>query len=267
MSKCIYKEIANSLNKTEVENYYLTHLPKDVCEHFGFHQKYFQRVFDYLNIPRRTASENTKIQFQYYDNTERNLKCGASHIGLKCSEETKKKISEAQKGISKLSSKNSSNFQKGHVPWNKGTTGLYSWTEHQRIAYRQSMDSRGWFNKSSSEIKIFEELKELYEEQDIIYQYSDNRYPFNCDFYVKSADLFIEVNYFWHHGPHPYDENSSEDVQLLALWKSKAIQKNQYFEAIKTWTQRDVFKQHIAQENNLHYIMIYPNTNYSLAIQ
>ena len=63
MSKCIFKEIADKLNKEEVEEYYKTHLPKDVAKYFNFDQKYFIRIFDYLNIKRRTSSENTKFNF------------------------------------------------------------------------------------------------------------------------------------------------------------------------------------------------------------
>ena len=74
MSKCIYKDIANSLDKEALEEYYKTHLPKDVCKEFGFDQIYFYRIFDYLGIKRRTASENTKIQMKYYKSDERHEK-------------------------------------------------------------------------------------------------------------------------------------------------------------------------------------------------
>ena len=37
MSKCIFKEIADKLNKEEVEEYYKTHLPKDIAKYFKTH--------------------------------------------------------------------------------------------------------------------------------------------------------------------------------------------------------------------------------------
>ena len=105
MSKCIYREIANKLDKEVVEEYYKTHLPKDVCNHFNFNQFYFIRIFNYLGIKRRTPAENTKIQFKYYNNTNRNLKVSQSNKGRIVSEETKKKISQSNLGIKKSKTK------------------------------------------------------------------------------------------------------------------------------------------------------------------
>ena len=48
MSKCIFKEIADALDKIALENYYQNHLTSDVCEHFKFDAKYFYRIFHYV---------------------------------------------------------------------------------------------------------------------------------------------------------------------------------------------------------------------------
>ncbi|MBO5004253.1 MAG: hypothetical protein J6D03_03185, partial [Clostridia bacterium] len=62
----------------------------------------------------------------------------------------------------------------------------------------------GTFNTSSWEDKSYVMLKEVY--PDVLRQYRDNiRYPWCCDFYIPSKDLFIECNYGWTHGGHPYD--------------------------------------------------------------
>lgn len=117
------------------------------------------------------------------------------------------------------------------------------------------------FNTSSIEDAYFTELKEKYSQEDVIRQYSDDpRYPFACDFYIKSEDLFIEINAFWHHGPHPFDENSPEDLKLLDCWKEKSKTSKQYQEAIKTWTVRDVNKMNFVKENNLKYRALYINS-------
>lgn len=51
------------------------------------------------------------------------------------------------------------------------------------------------FNTSKPEDLFYEELKKLFTSDDIIRQHKDNiRYPFNCDFYIKSLDMFIELN-------------------------------------------------------------------------
>ena len=51
------------------------------------------------------------------------------------------------------------------------------------------------FNSSKIEERCKKELISKYGEDNVLCQYRDNRYPFNCDFYIKSLDLFIEVNY------------------------------------------------------------------------
>ena len=50
------------------------------------------------------------------------------------------------------------------------------------------------FNTSSYEDVFYSKLLLIFDSEDIIRQYYDDRYPFNCDFYIKSKDLFIELN-------------------------------------------------------------------------
>ena len=59
------------------------------------------------------------------------------------------------------------------------------------------------FNISKPEVESFNLLKEKY--PDVINQYKDERYPFACDFYIPSLDLYIECNYHWTHGGHPFN--------------------------------------------------------------
>ncbi|MBO5003767.1 MAG: hypothetical protein J6D03_00570 [Clostridia bacterium] len=109
----------------------------------------------------------------------------------------------------------------------------------------------GTFNTSKSEDKSYEMLKETY--PDVVRQYRDNiRYPFSCDFYIPSNDLFIECNYGWTHGKHPYNENNINDTNIIELWKSKNTK--YYNNAIYNWTVRDVNKRNTAKQNNLNYI-------------
>ena len=83
MSKCLYKDIADSLDKNELVEYYKTHLTKDVCKHFNFDRKYFYRIFHYLNIPLRSTSESTKLQMQVCDLSDRNVKIKNALSGRK----------------------------------------------------------------------------------------------------------------------------------------------------------------------------------------
>ncbi len=55
--------------------------------------------------------------------------------------------------------------------------------------------ANGTFNTSKPEDAIYKILLDNFGEEDVIRQYRDEcRYPFNCDFYIRSLDLFIELN-------------------------------------------------------------------------
>lgn len=120
---------------------------------------------------------------------------------------------------------------------------------------------------SKAEDLFYERLLTIFKKEDIERQYNkDLRYPFLCDFYIKSKDLFIELNLYWTHGPHKFDPNSIEDLDRLAYIKSRqstyknargAEIKNQFFLAEDVWTVRDPLKFKTAFINNLNYITLY----------
>lgn len=111
----------------------------------------------------------------------------------------------------------------------------------------------GTLNTSKSEKLLYELLLSRFDKNDIFPQYKDVRYPFYCDFYIKSRDMFIELNGFWTHGDHWFsDEN---DSQLLEHWKS--YNTSFYHVAIKNWSERDVKKRKYAADNNLNYIVFW----------
>lgn len=127
MSKCIFKEIADKLNKAELENYYKTHLTDEVCKHFNFDKIYFYRIFNYLQIPLRSLSETRKLFWETAPKELVNeMKSNfVNHLnGRAVSEETKKKISESNKG--KKKHPNNTSFRKGNIPWNKNKKDVQS---------------------------------------------------------------------------------------------------------------------------------------------
>lgn len=111
------------------------------------------------------------------------------------------------------------------------------------------------FNTSKQEDYIYNYLISKFNVNDIIRQYKSDVYPFNCDFYIKSKDVYIECNFHWTHGKHLFNENNIDDLETLNKWKQKNTQ--YYRNAIQTWLIRDINKFNIAQENNLHYIILY----------
>ena len=123
----------------------------------------------------------------------------------------------------------------------------------------ESMKINGTCNTSKIEEDIYQWLISEFSKDDIIRQYKEERYPWHCDFYIKSLDLFIEIQGHWGHGSHPFDENNPKDISLLENWKNKGINHKYYQRAIFGWTIRDIEKRNKAKENNLNFIEIFSN--------
>lgn len=122
----------------------------------------------------------------------------------------------------------------------------------------QTMKQNNSFIKSKNEEELYQELCEEYGAENVIRQYRDEeRYPFDCDFYVKSKDLFIEVNIHPSHGTHPFNPENEDDIVLLEKLKNENTEWSNMI--IDVWSVRDYKKQQIAKENNLNYITIYSN--------
>ena len=114
------------------------------------------------------------------------------------------------------------------------------------------------FNNSIPEKMFWLYLVDKYGEDNVIPQYKEERYPFFCDFYIPSEDLFIELNFFFTHGGHPFDPNSIEDQNKVKYIKSKMLEGSKmYRQYLYVWTILDPKKQKIAKENNLNYICLY----------
>lgn len=114
--------------------------------------------------------------------------------------------------------------------------------------------------KSSYELVVFKILVEKYGFDDVYYEYGlhpyDNRYPFNCDFYVKSLDLFIELNIHPSHGGKWYLGTHEDKLRLEHL---KLSTKKSAKEKILAWSERDVEKRLMAKKHNLKYLVFWDN--------
>ena len=115
---------------------------------------------------------------------------------------------------------------------------------------------RKTYNTSKVE-QQFKQYLEQYYKDDFEYQYRSNDYPFNCDFYIKSLNLFIEIQASWVHGKHPFNENNKDDLDKLNYMLSKHTK--YYDNAVIVWSQRDVMKRNYAHTHDLCYLEIFSN--------
>lgn len=130
---------------------------------------------------------------------------------------------------------------------------------------RSSKKKNNTYGTSNMEDMIHQLLIYKFDFEDVIRQYYDeNRYPFSCDFYIKSLDLFIELNFYWTHGFEPYDKDNVKHQEQLINWiknsqeiNFKQEKKSQYRQAIYIWTTDDVNKFKTAKQNKLNYLTFY----------
>lgn len=119
----------------------------------------------------------------------------------------------------------------------------------------ESKRVRGTFSSSKSEDRLYEMLLGRFDETDIERQYKSSVYPFPCDFYVKSRDLYIELNGLWTHGSHWFDAASDDDKSVVELWSQRGTK--YYRNAVHVWTVADVNKRCVARDNNLNYVVFW----------
>lgn len=180
--------------------------------------------------------------------------------GVSMSEEQKQKLRDTYNSLSdEEKERRKSAVSKAHknkTPWNKGKTYTL---DREVVALMKSKEyetkkKNNTFNCSSVEEKCFMLLDYLFKE-DVVRQYQSYLYPFSCDFYIKSLDLYIEINGTWTHNNHPFSD-SEEDRLILNEWKERS-DSDYYKNAIYTRTDLDVRKQNYASDNKLNYISLY----------
>ena len=128
--------------------------------------------------------------------------------------------------------------------------------QKSRIAKaEQTKRTNKTFNKSKYEEYLYAKLLDHFCPDDVCRQYQDARYPFRCDFYIKSLDLFIEVNIHWTHYTHPFDSCDMEDIKQLEIFKMKNTKG--YNKLIEVWSIRDPEKLNIARNSKINYKLLY----------
>lgn len=175
-------------------------------------------------------------------------KLSKSHIGMRHTDEAKKKIS--------LHSNNNREKAKQTSMEKYGVPNAANSIQATKKRY-ETMAKNNTFNASKPEDTLYEELVNNFGKDNVLRHYKCDRYPFYCDFYIKSEDKFIELNAHWTHGGKPFDSDDVECLEKLNLWKEKAKTSQFYKNAIETWTVRDVNKINVSKINNLNIEFIY----------
>lgn len=178
---------------------------------------------------------------------------------------SKKVINKYKETISKKSQvqKDLENIKRSNTLKNKTKE------EKEYINYKKykTKKKNGTFKSSNCEDIIYQFLIYKFNEDfdNVLYQYNkDKRYPFICDFYIKSLDLFIEINFDPSHGKEHFDSKNFEHLKIIDEWTQKSKyytlkynKRSRYDNFIEVWTKRDVRKFQFAKQNNLNYLTFY----------
>ena len=123
-----------------------------------------------------------------------------------------------------------------------------------------STKNNGHCNTSKFEEYAYKSLINKFGINNIIRQYNSKLYPFNCDFYIKSLDIYIEIQGSQFHHFHPFNENNIDDINELNRLKQKV--NPQYKAIIDVWTIHDPYKRNIAKQNNLNFYEFYNSNDF-----
>ena len=267
-----YPEIFNEMEKCEFP------------ENYSFTQKLWHFLQDDFTIHRcECGNELHFIDFKkgYRTYCSKDCPCVLEHNKetLKKAQKESNSIESRKKAVDTIRKKNGGNFwseenlEKIRRPYKDNVERC----EKLRKSYLENKEKRNekikntikenirkfkdFSNKTTGcsskvEIEFYGYLVELFGFENIEPQYFDKiSYPFSCDFYIRNVNLFIEIQGNWTHGRHPFNPADENDVETLDFWKSKD---NDYYDnAVYTWTDLDVRKRKLAEENGLNYLEIF----------
>lgn len=297
-------EVKEKMIKTSIERYGVTNgggseqsiekAKRTTKERYG--EEYYTRTKEYKERAREVNQR--KYGKDYYTQTEEYRerakatcleKYGTEYsVQAESVKEKTRKTCLEKYGVTNGGSSEQAKQKAKGICQEKYNVNYYTQTEEYKQKYKQTcLEKYGSTNYFSSEVfyekviktkksmsrfeqKIFDYLKEIFDESDIISQYKDERYKnqrtnykWNCDFYIKSLDLFIEVQGTKEHNNHPFNPNDQNDLNELALLKQKEQEKlkeknyTRYSSIIEGWTVIDPMKRQVAQENHLKYLELF----------
>lgn len=280
LNKEIINNIINTVPKEDFINFYINHTRSETCEKFNLRNtkqlvkvlKLFNYDFSTKKPSKFKGKKSPRNHVSYINGGKKSAETQKANWKSKTDNEKaawsekQKRAHETESFKTKIKAANETYRatltieQKELLKNKKSASNKATWLSNKEEilekAYNTKSKNKSW-NTSTPEDKYYGYLCSKYGAADIVRQYKDDRYPFACDFYIKSEDLFIELNLNWTHGGHKFDANSQEDLKKLADWQEKALTSDYYKNAIETWVVRDQKKYEIAKLNNLNYLVFY----------
>lgn len=131
--------------------------------------------------------------------------------------------------------------------------------DYVEIAHKafETKKLNGTTNTSKPEQDFYEFLLTQFDSADIYREYKCELYPFHCDFYIKSLDMFIELNLFFTHGDEPFNSTNTEHLDILKTLQYEAERSDFYKNTIHVWTKLDPLKLSYMIKNKLNYRICY----------
>lgn len=265
-------KMTTELEKEIIEFYLAPNSAREIERKYGVNLYQLKKLLIKYNIQYNIQAHSKEAAYKLRD--ERTKEVCLERYGVTnpfAVEEVKEKIKQSmldrhgveyvgQAEISKQKTKEAFLEHYGVDSYSKTAEFKKSYTANSR-AYKikefKTKKAKGTCNTSKSEEACYKLLLARYGKDNVLRQYYDERYPYHCDFYIVPEDLFIELNFSWTHGEHPFDAASADDLNKLAQWQEKAKTSRYYENAIATWTVRDCAKITTAKENNLNYKLYY----------
>ena len=182
----IYQEAANFYSQG--------HSLLETSQKFNLNRRALTKAFTLLNISQHSKEETFKIKVQRAK--ENNLKKYGveNYVETEAFKEKSKQTCLEKYGVTSYTKtkecqeKIASTCNEKYGENNFAKTKLYLEKSYDTKKLNNS------FNTSQPEEMFYDELCKIFDKEDIYRQYKEIRYPFDCDFYIKSLDLFIELN-------------------------------------------------------------------------
>ena len=205
----------------------------------------------YNNMQKNKETKLSRYGDENYNNSKQNKDTRINNNnGVYWSEKQKSKLSN-----SRINNHAQEKAKQTIIAKYGDLSSYYSMVSCKR--YETMRKNGTLYNKETKpEQEYYKELLKSYSPEDIKRQYVDPiRYPFKCDFYIVPEDKFVEIHAFFTHGPHPYDKNNPQDVELAAQLEDEQTPWSKNI--LYTWTDLDVRKLETAKKNNLNFEAIY----------